>query len=102
MTERTSPEGRLAALGAHLGAHGFHVELTARGLKVCNPHVAGCCQEVVQASDTVTCRARPEVGGTLWFYTSWGEPIAAADRIIDAKVAILGNLAERHRAEEHR
>jgi hypothetical protein len=102
MTERTSPDGRLAALGAHLGAHGFNVELTARGLKVSNPHVAGCCSDVAQASDTVTCRARPEDGGALWFFSSWGKPIAAADRIIDAKVVILGNLAELHRAEGHR
>nr|BFE32535.1 hypothetical protein GCM10010200_047860 [Actinomadura rugatobispora] len=57
----------LAALGAHLGAHGFAVELTDRGLKVSNPQVAGCCPEVAHASDTITCRSRQEDGGRLWF-----------------------------------
>jgi hypothetical protein len=91
----TAPDP-LAALGAHLGASGFMVELTACGLKVTNPRTAGCCEEVARASDTIVCRRRAEDGGTLWFFTSSNEPVAPAERIVDAKVFILGYLAECH------
>jgi hypothetical protein len=60
---------------------------------VTDPHAAGCCAEVAHPADTITCRARPEDGGRMWFWTSWGEPIAEADRITDASVVILRNLA---------
>jgi hypothetical protein len=92
----------LAALGAHLGAHGFAVELTDRGLKVSNPEVAGCCPEVAHASDTITCRPRPEDGGRLWFFSSWGQPLAEADRITDALIAVKINLAARDTARDGR
>jgi hypothetical protein len=95
MADRTTSQGRLAALGAHLGARGFTVDLTAKGLRVTNPHAARCCAEVAHPADTITCRARREDDGRMWFWTSWGEPIAEADRITDASVVILGNLAER-------
>ncbi|WP_433325986.1 hypothetical protein [Spirillospora sp. CA-294931] len=95
MAERTSEPDPLAALGAHLGARGFTVELTREGLQVTNPRVAGCCAEVPHVGDTITCRAREEDGGRLWFWTSWGDPIAPADRITDATMVILGNLADR-------
>ena len=87
MAERTTPERRLAALGAHLGARGLAVDLTAQGLRVADAH----------AADTITCRARRADAGRLWFWTSEGEPIAEADRIIDASMVILGNLARQAR-----
>jgi hypothetical protein len=83
----------LAALGAHLAAHGFKVDLTADGLRVINPKVGGCCAEVPYAADTITCRPRRDDGDRLWLWTSWGEPLAEADRITDATMAIRGNLA---------
>ncbi|XVQ11249.1 hypothetical protein ACQP1W_01370 [Spirillospora sp. CA-255316] len=91
--DRTTSESRLAALGAHLGARGLTVEFTAKGLRVTNPHVAGCCADAAHPADTITCRARREDGGRTWFWTSWGEPVAEADRITDAAMVILGNLA---------
>jgi hypothetical protein len=93
MAERAGVSGPLAALGAYLGAHGFAVELTARGLVVRNPDVPGCCEEVKVTSDTITCRPRDTDGGRLWFFTSWGEPIAEADRIVDARIFVMGRLA---------
>ncbi|GAA2398279.1 hypothetical protein GCM10010191_01240 [Actinomadura vinacea] len=89
----------LARLGAHLGAHGFAVDLTDRGLTVSNPEVAGCCPEVARTSDTITCRSRREDGGRLWFWSSWGQPLAEADHITDALIAVKINLAGRDTAE---
>jgi hypothetical protein len=100
MEERTTAHDRLAALGAHLSARDLTVEPTKRGLRVTNPQVAGCCAEVSVAGDLITCRTRPEYRGVLWYYTSWQEPIAAADNITDATMAILGYLAKRPKRME--
>ena len=86
MADRTAMPDPLAALGAHLGANGFRVELTARGLRVTNPRT--------RASETIICRSRAEDAGTRWFFTSSNEPVAPADRIVEAKVFLLGYLAE--------
>ncbi|MFC5747287.1 hypothetical protein [Actinomadura rugatobispora] len=83
MGERTAETDPLAALGAHLGAHGFAVELTVRGLVVRN---AG-------ADYTVTCNPRAEDGGRLWFFGSGGEPIAESDHITDARIFVMVRLA---------
>ncbi|MFB4320015.1 hypothetical protein [Actinomadura sp. 21ATH] len=91
--------GRLAALGAHLGTRGFVVDLTAYGLRVTDPEVAGCCEHVPHAADTITCRARRDDGGRMWFFTSWGEPVAEAERIIDAALAVRGILKRRAGSE---
>ena len=88
----------MAVLGAHLSAHGLKVDLTVDGLKVTNPHVRGCCAEVAHASDTITCRQRPEDSGRRWLFTSWREPIAPADDITDAVVYVLGYLTRRPEA----
>ncbi|MFC4913193.1 hypothetical protein [Actinomadura gamaensis] len=87
-------EGQLAALGARLAAFGFRVELAA-DLRVVDASVRGCCAEVAHPSDRVTCRAREDDGGRLWFWTSWGEPIAEAARVEDAAIAINGMFARR-------
>lgn len=100
MTDATSQTDPLALLGAHLGAHGFKVELTVRGLKVTNPQVAGCCDEVPHVADTITCRPRRDDGGRIWFFTSWREPIAEADRVVEAKMVILRRLAGRSEVTE--
>jgi hypothetical protein len=83
------PQNSLAALGAHLSARNFVVELAADGLHVANPEAAGLV-------DTITCRPRVEDGGRPWFWSVSGEPIAEADQIINASVDILGRLAARH------
>ena len=97
MDERMIPSDPLAVLGAHLAAHGLTVELTAKGLVVRNPEAGGYRDQGGRASDTITCRRRPDDGGRRWFYTSRGEPIAEADRIVDARVYVLGLLAQGER-----
>lgn len=94
MDDPRSPQDRLAALGAHLAARRLEVELTDLGLRVTDPHTTGCCDEVATAADTIACHARPEDGGRYWYYTSWREPIAPADQVIDAAVFILGYLGK--------
>ncbi|MEW2356553.1 hypothetical protein [Spirillospora sp. NPDC029432] len=97
--------GPLAALGAHLGARGFAVDLTAYGLRVTDPEVAGCCEHVPHvphATDTISCRARRDDGGRMWFFTSWGKPVAEAERIIDAAPAVRGSLRRRAGSENRR
>ncbi|TDD86800.1 hypothetical protein [Actinomadura rubrisoli] len=84
-TTQTDP---LASLGAHLGARGLKVELTAQGLKVTNKAVPGCCDHVPHPSVMITCRRRLDDGARMWFVTSWGEPIAEAGKITDAAVAV--------------
>ncbi|MEW2353264.1 hypothetical protein [Spirillospora sp. NPDC029432] len=86
MAERTTASSPLAVLGAHLGARGLEVKLTARGLVVANPQVA---------MDTITCRARADDFGNVWFWTSWNRPIAPADRIAEATQAVIGYLVGR-------
>lgn len=98
MAHGRDAEARLAALGAHLGARRLKVELTEGGLRVENPDADGCCLDAPRPCDTITCRPRPEDGGVLWFYTSWQEPIAPADQVIDTTVAILGYLSGRRAA----
>lgn len=91
MDERMAPEVRLAALAAHLAARKLDVDLGPDGLRVTNPQVKGCCAK--NAADTVSCRPRDEDAGSLWCFTSWGEPIAPADRVTEAAVFVLGRLA---------
>lgn len=90
MDDRSFPRGRLGLLGEHLKAHKFGVELTGEGLRVTAPESAGCSGGAVEL---VVCARRPEDGGAWWFFTSWGEAIAPADRVVDAVVAIKGHLA---------
>jgi hypothetical protein len=96
-TTPTEPEARLARLGAHLTAHHFEVELTADGLVVYRLATEACCSdsqcEQRHVLDMITCSPREADAGRLWFYGSDGEPIAEADHIIDAVVAIKGRLA---------
>ncbi|TDD79218.1 hypothetical protein E1293_24005 [Actinomadura darangshiensis] len=90
-----TPEVRLAALAAHLAARKLDVELGSKGLRVANPQVKGCCSP--HATDTIACRTRDEDAGRLWYFTSWGEPIAPADRVTDAAVFVLGYLSGEER-----
>ncbi|WP_433476693.1 hypothetical protein ACQPZP_06340 [Spirillospora sp. CA-142024] len=86
-----TPEVRLAALAAHLAARKLDVQLDSDGLRVRNPHVKSCCTQ--HTGDTISCRTRDEDGAGLWYFTSWGEPIAPADRVTDAAVFVLGYLS---------
>ncbi|MBE1532288.1 hypothetical protein [Actinomadura algeriensis] len=95
MPERTVSGDPLAALGAHLSAHRFTVELTARGLRVVNPRA----DERDNLTELIQCRPRQDDGGRAWFWTSRNEPIAEADRITDAVVIVKGRLTARSDAE---
>lgn len=86
-----SPTGedaaRLAALRVRLAMHGLEVELTTSSLAVTAPgdHESRLTTEIV-------CKPRPSDGNRLWFWHSWGEPIDAADHVIDAAVSVIGAL----------
>ncbi|WP_131738097.1 hypothetical protein [Actinomadura roseirufa] len=77
---------------SRLHAYGLETTLRRCGLTVVNARVAGCCAEVPHPADTVTCKAREDDGGRAWFFTSWGEPIAEADRIVDAALIVATTL----------
>ncbi|GAA0279484.1 hypothetical protein GCM10009527_089700 [Actinomadura nitritigenes] len=83
-----TPESRarLEALGVVLRVYGLHASMTERGLRVVNPAVAGCC--AAHPSDVISVRAREEDGGRPWFFTSWRHPLAEAERVVDAVMAI--------------
>ncbi|RAY16737.1 hypothetical protein DPM19_00765 [Actinomadura craniellae] len=91
-----NPRARLAALAEPVQAHGFVVRLLREGLAVRNPHAADCCDEGGRMSDLITCRRHPGDAGRYWFFTSWQEPIAEADRVMDAITRIKGYLTPRH------
>ncbi|WP_143220762.1 hypothetical protein [Actinomadura sp. CNU-125] len=99
MADRTFQPDPLAVLGAHLGARRLDVELTAHGLRVSNPGVGGCCDDASVLGDVITCRPRPDDGGRHWFWTSCNEPIAEADRIVEATTFVLAYLARRDGTE---
>ncbi|MER6891989.1 hypothetical protein [Streptomyces halstedii] len=94
MTNVTTGETRLAALGAHLSSRGFTIDLTALGLEVTAPQVTEYCHAMC-ASDTITCRQREDDDGRMWFFDGRRRPIAEADQIVNATVAIKGELAAR-------
>ncbi|MFD0685891.1 hypothetical protein [Actinomadura fibrosa] len=92
VVDTSSPPSRLYALGARLTVHGFETVLTARGLSVLNHEAPGCCDLVSCRSDCIQCRPRRDDSDRLWFFTSWGHPIAEAERVIDAAVLVAGYL----------
>lgn len=89
----TFAPSRLAALQSRLAVYDdLEQTLTSKGLLVRSVHNNGCCRDSSRRSDTITCREREDDGGTPWFFTSWGKPIAEAVRVVDASVAIYGYL----------
>ncbi|MGH3389302.1 MAG: hypothetical protein ACRDOO_10540 [Actinomadura sp.] len=89
------PTARLAALAMHLGTRGLDVDVTLKGLVARDPD-RPC------AVHTITCRPRPDDAGRLWFFTGTDTPIAEADRIFEAAVAIRGLLAPGETGDERR
>jgi hypothetical protein len=86
---------RLEALAVHLSAHGFQAELTDEGLVVSGPRQGDRSEGGVRAALTITCRPHDGDEGRHWFFTSERRPIAEADRITDALVAVKGLLGTR-------
>ncbi|WP_433326528.1 hypothetical protein [Spirillospora sp. CA-294931] len=93
------PQSRLAALTAHLKAHRFTADLTAKGVTVRNPEAPGCCPDNPVLSDTITCRRHALDADEWWFFDSAGRPIAEADRVTDALTHIKGALSLREEAD---
>ncbi|GAA4291333.1 hypothetical protein ACFQY7_52095 [Actinomadura luteofluorescens] len=85
---------RLQVLGMHLRAHGFTIHHVAGGLVVRNmtSTARSRCGARGVSADTITCRPREEDEGRYWYFTSWRQPIAEAERITDALVMIKGYL----------
>ncbi|GAA3981206.1 hypothetical protein GCM10023085_74430 [Actinomadura viridis] len=84
--------GRLAALGLCLQAYGFTVEHVAGGLVVRNPSAPRRRFDQPVVGDTIRCLPRADDGGRYWFFTSWRQPIAEAERVADAWAVIGGYL----------
>ncbi|WP_131738577.1 hypothetical protein [Actinomadura roseirufa] len=91
-TEHPDAYGRLGALMARLQIYELKTVLQRRSLIVLNPNLPGCCEGAPQPADTITCKRREDDGGRLWFFTSWGEPIAEADRVVDAALSVATTL----------
>ncbi|WP_157419806.1 hypothetical protein [Actinomadura kijaniata] len=80
---------RLVVLQGALVGCGFATELTGGGLRVVGDG-PGCCAAQERPAVLITCRARAEDGGRVWFFTGWNEAVAPADRVADAVAAVRG------------
>jgi hypothetical protein len=92
-TDHIAHAARLETLTMALRGSGLTAEMTDRGLRVVNPHARGCCAP--HPSVILTCRQRDDDGGRLWYVTAYQDPIAEADHITDALVAIKSLLEGR-------
>ncbi|WP_131736223.1 hypothetical protein [Actinomadura roseirufa] len=90
--EHPDAHARLGALMSRLQVYGLETVLQRRKLLVINPNPPGCCPDVRRPADTIMCRPRDDDGARLWFFTSWGEPIAEAERIVDAALIVATTL----------
>ncbi|MFD0683627.1 hypothetical protein [Actinomadura fibrosa] len=81
---------RLEALGVVLRVYGLHASMTEDGLRVVNPQGAGCCGP--HPADVVSVREREDDGGRAWFFTSWRQPVAEAERVADAAMVVRALL----------
>ncbi|WP_131740332.1 hypothetical protein [Actinomadura roseirufa] len=90
--EHPDAYSRLGALMTRLHVYGLETVLQRRKLIVINPKAPGCCDYVPRLADTITCKPREDDGGRLWFVTSWGEPIAEANHIVDAALTVATTL----------
>lgn len=77
---------RLAALRERLASYNVEMRLEMGALIV----IARTGRP--RPADVVTCQERRDDGGTLWFFTSWGDPIAGADDVVDAAMRIAATL----------
>ncbi|MEV4006320.1 hypothetical protein [Actinomadura sp. NPDC049753] len=78
---------QLSALARRMGVRGYKVDIGAPGVTV--TAADGGTPRAVR----VTCEARPTDDDSDWFWTHWGDPIAQADDITGAEVALAGLLS---------
>jgi hypothetical protein len=87
----TYSHARLVELGKELDDHGYVTRMVAGGLVVRNPGLPrGHHREL--GGDTIACRPNRGDWNHYWFFTSWRQPIAEAERIPDALTVIKGYL----------
>ena len=64
--------------GVDVGCHWVVVSLNVRG---------------IPRAVRVTCEPRPKADDELWLWTHWGDPLAQANDVLGAEVALVGLLA---------
>ncbi|MEV3925139.1 hypothetical protein [Actinomadura coerulea] len=79
---------QLSALARHMGVRGYSVDIGAPVVTVTTPIGVSPPHAV-----RVTCEPRPTDEGRDWFWTHWGDPIAQADDVMGAEIALVGLLA---------
>lgn len=80
---------RLFALMSNLTPRGFTCSIDESGstLLVLAPNASG-----PRAAIDVVCKPRQEDGGNLWYWTSYGKPLANGEDVVGAAVALVGIL----------
>ncbi|MEU8309683.1 hypothetical protein AB0C84_39550 [Actinomadura sp. NPDC048955] len=78
---------QLAALARRMGVRGYKVDIGAHEVTVATAD--GGTPRAVR----ITCEPRPKDDDRDWFWTHWGDPLAQADDITGAEVALVGLLA---------
>jgi hypothetical protein len=81
---------QLSALARAMGVRGYTVDIGAPVVTVTTPKGVSPRRAV-----RVTCEPRPTDEDRDWFWTHWGDPLAQADDITGAEVALVGHLTER-------
>lgn len=79
---------QLGALARGMGVRKYKVDVAPPEVTVTTPADVSPPRAV-----RVTCEPRAKDGGADWFWTHWGDPIAPADNITGAEVALVGLLA---------
>jgi hypothetical protein len=75
---------QLGALARRMGVRGYRVDIGAPEITVTT--AGGGTPRAVR----ITCEPRPKDDDRDWFWTHWGDPLAQADDITGAEVAIVG------------
>ncbi|MES9604539.1 hypothetical protein [Actinomadura sp. NPDC000929] len=78
---------QLATLARRMGVRGYKVDIGAPEVTVTT--TGGGTPRAVR----ITCEPRPKDDDRDWFWTHWGDPLAQADDITGAEVALVGLLA---------
>ncbi|MGI5415741.1 hypothetical protein [Actinomadura luteofluorescens] len=78
---------QLAALARRMGVRGYKVDIGVHEVTVATAD--GGTPRAVR----ITCEPRPKDDDRDWFWTHWGDPLAQADDITGAEVALVGLLA---------
>ena len=78
---------QLATLARRMGVRKYSVDIGDNEITV-SVTVGGTPRAV-----RITCEPRPTADDELWFWTHWGDPLAQANDVMGAEVALVGLLA---------